>query len=190
MFIPPEFQLCEFDDGPSLPAPPARRWLSNWMAIEGTPADEVVLGWSPGTGTVVTVGTSERAQERELLRLVCAVQALGGGDLPVPAMPEPSGGAVHREIDRIVAAADLWRPLPPMLPAALEGEACELEGYAIGYCCLADGPAVTVASVGVPVDRFKVRPVQGWRAYNVNASEQHTLEELSRARQEHDDGIG
>ena len=49
-----------------------------------------------------------------------------------------------------------------------------------------DGPAVTVASVGVPVDRFKVRPVQDWRAYNVNASERHTLEELSRARQEHD----
>jgi hypothetical protein len=48
------------------------------MAVEGTPADEVVLGWSPGTGTVVTVGTSERAQEGESLRLVCAVQALGG----------------------------------------------------------------------------------------------------------------
>jgi hypothetical protein len=92
MFIPPVFQLCEFDDGPPPSAPPARRWLSNWMAIEGTPADEVVLGWSPGTGTVVTVGTSERAQERELLRLVCAVQALGGGDLPVPAMPETAGG--------------------------------------------------------------------------------------------------
>lgn len=188
MFIPPVFQLCEFDDGPPPSAAPARRWLSNWMATEGTPADEVVLGWSPGTGTVVTVGTSERAQDRELLRTVCAVQALGGGDLPVPAMPELAGGGVHREIDRIVAAADLWRPLPPLLPGAPEGEACELEGYAIGYCRLADGPAVTVASVGVPVSGFKVRLVRDWQAYNVNASERHTLEELARARQAHDDG--
>ena len=49
-------------------------------------------------------------------------------------------GHEYRDADRIVAAADLWRPLPPMLPAALEGEACELEGYAIGYCCLAPVP--------------------------------------------------
>jgi len=52
-----------------------------------------------------------------------------------------------------------------VLPAALEGEACELDGYAIRYCCLADGPAITVTSVGVPVRSFKVRPVQNWRAY-------------------------
>ena len=77
-----------------------------------------------------------------------------------------------------------------MLPAALEGEACELEGYAIGYGCLADGPVITVASVGLPVCRFKVRPVQNWQAYNINASERHTLEELSRARQQHADGTG
>jgi hypothetical protein len=49
-----------------------------------------------------------------------------------------------------------------MLPAALEGEACELDGYAIGYCCLTDGPAITVTSVGVSVNSFKVRPVQNW----------------------------
>lgn len=188
MFIPPVFQLYEFDDGPLPSAPPARRWFSNWMAVEGTPAEEVVLGWSPGTGAVVTVGTSERANDRDGLRIACAVQAIGGDDLPVPAKPQPAGGAIHREIDRIVAA-DLWRPLPPLLPAALEGEACELEGYAIGYCHLAYGLAVTVASVGVPVSGFKVRPVQDWRAYNVNASERHTLEELARARQAHDDGM-
>jgi hypothetical protein len=96
MFIPPVFRLCEFDDGPPATAAPARRWLSNWMAVEGTPAEEVVLGWSPGTGTVVTVGTSERRQDRELLRTVCAVQALGGGDLPVPVMPELAGGSTGR----------------------------------------------------------------------------------------------
>jgi hypothetical protein len=77
-----------------------------------------------------------------------------------------------------------------MLPAALEGEACELDGYAIGYCCLTDGPAITVTSVGVSVNSFKVRPVQNWGAYNVNASEQHTLEELARARREHGGEIG
>ena len=189
IFIPPVFQLCEFDDGLSSPGPPARRWLSNFTMLEGTPAGEVVLGWSPGTGTVVTVGTSERSHERELLRSVCATQALGGGDLPVPRMPELAGAALQ-EIDRIVAAADMWRPLLPMLPAALEGEACELEGFAIGYCALADGLAVTMASVGVPVSRFKVRPVQNWGAYDINASEQHTMEELSRAWREQDDGTG
>jgi hypothetical protein len=187
MFIPPVFALYEFDDELSPSVTPARRWLSNWMALAGAPADEVVLAWSPDAGTVVTVGTSDRLHERELLRHACAVQALGGGDLPVPTMPE-TAGAIHQEIDRIGAATDLWRPLPPILPGALDGEACELEGYAIGYCYLADGPAVTVAAVGVSANQFKIRPVRDWRSYDINASERHTLEELSRARREHGNG--
>ncbi len=182
-FIPPTFDLYEFDDSSPSPAQPARRWLINWAALAGKPADEVVLAWSPGAGVIVTVGTSDRSHERKWLRFDCAVQALGG-DLPVPARPEPAA-AVHQEIDRIVAADDLWRPLPPMFPGAPEGEAAELEGYALGYCHLDQGPAVTVTAVGIPVTRFRVRKVRDWGPYDIDASKSHTLEELSRARREH-----
>jgi hypothetical protein len=185
MYDPPAFQLYEFDDGSPSAIQPARRWLSNWMALDGNPADEVVLAWSPGAGTVVTVGTSDRSHQRELLRHVCAVQALGGGDLPIPAKLEPPA-AVHQEIDRIVAADDLWRPLSPMLSGASEGEACELGGYALGYCYIDHGPALTVAAAGVPVASFKVRTVRDWGHYNIDASKRHPLAELDAARQEHD----
>jgi hypothetical protein len=139
---------------------PTQRWLSAWTAVTGTPADEVVLAWSPGTGTVVTAGTSDREHERGLLRLVCAIQALGGGDLPIPNQPELPRAA-RREIDRIVAADDL-------------------DGYALGYSYLADGQAITVTSVDDPVNSFTVRPVQDW-GHTTYASEQHPEEELTRA---------
>lgn len=185
VFIPPAFELFEFDDGSPSSGQPARRWLSNWMALDRHPADEVVLAWSPNAQIVVTVGTSDRSHQSELLRHVSAVQALGGGDLPVPARPEPAA-AVHHEIDRIVTADNLWRPLPPMFPGAPVGEACELGGYAIGYCYLDQGLAVTVTAVGIPVVEFRVRPVRDWEHYNIDASKNHTLEELDAARQEHD----
>jgi hypothetical protein len=182
-YIAPTFDLYEFDDGSPSPAPSARRRLINWQALVGKTTFEVVLAWSPGAGVVVTVGTSDRSHERKWLRFDCAVQALGG-DLPVPARPEPAA-AVHQEIDRIAAADDLWRPLPPMFPGAPEGEAAELEGYAIGYCHLDKGTAVTVAAIGIPVARFRVRNVQDWGPYDIDASKSHTLEELDRARREH-----
>lgn len=89
-------------------------------------------------------------------------------------------------MDRIAAADGLWRPLPPMVPGAPEGEAAELEGYALGYCHLDQGTAVTVAAVGIPVTRFRVRKARDWGPYDLDATKTHTSEELSRARQPHD----
>lgn len=185
-FIPPAFDLYEFDDGLPSSAQPARRWLSNWQAPVGKPADDAVLAWSTGAGIVVTVGTSDRSHERTWLRFDCALQALGGDDLPVPVRPG-TAAAARQEMDRIAAADDLWRPLPPMFRGAPEGEAAELDGYAIGYCHLDQGTSVTVAAVGIRVSRFRVRKVGDGGPYDVDPTKSHTLEELSRAREERDD---
>jgi hypothetical protein len=134
---------------------------------------------------VVTVGTADRSHERRWLRFDSAFQALGGDELPVPVRPGPAA-AIHREINRIADAGDLWRPLPPMFPGGPECEAAELEGYAVGYCHLDQGTAVTVTAVGIPVARFRVRLARHWGPYDIDLTKSHTLEEIDRAREGRD----
>jgi hypothetical protein len=178
-FTPATFSLYEFDDtgwaGPGGVA--ARRWFSHWDGLIGAPAEEVSLGWA-GDGAAVVVATSGRSYDDADARYRAAHLALGGSELPVPRRPE-SPAAVGREMERIRDAQDLWVEVPGVLPGGPPAWAVACDGFAVGYSRFNDG-VIFVAAVGVGPDRFRVREVRDWGAYDVDARTSFPLSALNR----------
>jgi hypothetical protein len=178
-YVPPQFELFEFDDE-SLGLGPqsGRRWFSHWNGLIGKPADEVTLAWS-AAGATVLVATSGRDEPAEFARLSAAHLALGGTLLPASVRPG-SAEAVNREIKRISATGELWAPGPVLTPGGAPSQVAEGNGFSIAYSDIA-GERVLLAAVGVHPDQFSVRKVTGWEAYDLCATTGHTLSELNRA---------
>jgi hypothetical protein len=120
VYVPPEFDLYEFDDECPSMATRARRWFSHWNGPIGAPAQEVRLGWSAGDATVL-VGTQGQLQHEPWARLSAAHLALGGDDLPLARRP-PSATATQRELQRIMSSDELWSEAPALIAG---GRACQ-----------------------------------------------------------------
>lgn len=178
-FVPAAFDLYEFDDRAraSSSGVAVRRWFSHWDGLIGSPAEEVSLAWSDGDGTVV-VCTSGRSYDEAGARLRAAHLALGGDELPVPRRPGSAAGIV-REIERIGSGGDLWSEVPGFFPGEPGAEAAVCDGFAVGHNRLGSG-AVFIAAVGVDPDQFRVRKVQDWDAYGVDATRGFPLSALNR----------
>lgn len=178
-FIPAAFSLYEFDDagraGPGGAA--GRRWFSHWDGLIGAPAEEVSLGWAAGGATVV-VCTSGRSYDDADARFRAAHLALGGTELPVARRPE-SAAATAREMERVRDAEDRWFEVPGVVPGGGPARAVAWDGFAVGYGRLAGGGIVFIAAVGVGPDRFRVREVRDWGAYNVDARTSFPLSALN-----------
>ncbi|MGB6458171.1 MAG: hypothetical protein WBH47_27165 [Streptosporangiaceae bacterium] len=177
-YIPPEFDLYEFDDERPSPASPARRWLSHWNGPVGAPAQEVTLGCSAGDATIL-VGTDGQLQHEPWARLGAAHLALGGNELPLPVRPA-SATATQRELQRIMSSDELWSEVPAMVGGGPTSQAAVLAGYAIAWCRVGEGAAF-VAAVGIAPDKFRLRKVPDWTAYDHNATRRFPLSDLKRS---------
>ena len=167
MFVPPVFDLYEFDDGAPSDAPrPARCWFRNWNGLIGSPAEEVTLGWSAGDATVL-VGTRGIVHDEPWARHEAALLLLSGDDILLPSRPT-SPCAVHRELERIMSTDELWSAAPAPFAGGPAAQAAVLDGYALAYCLLGGG-AVFVAAVGVDPGRVRIRKVRDWTTYDHNA---------------------
>jgi hypothetical protein len=177
-YVPPQFDLLEFDDESlGLSPQPSRRWFSGWNGLVREPAEEVILAWSAG-GATVLVATSGRDEAPEFARLSAAHLALGGTALPVPDRPSATN-AVVREIERISTTEELWAPAPVIAPGGSPSYVAAGDGFSIAYS-LVGREMVLVAAVGVRPDQFRVRKVTGWEAYDLDATVTHPLSELPR----------
>ncbi|MGH3099233.1 MAG: hypothetical protein ACRDMV_24885 [Streptosporangiales bacterium] len=178
-FIPPTFDLYEFDDRhrADLAHASARRWFSHWDGLLGAPAEEVTLAWSDGNATVV-VCTSSRSYDVAGARFRAAHLALGGDELPIA---EPgSAESTTREIERIESAEKLWSRLPSILPGGdASAEAAKCEGFAIAYGRL-DNAITFMAATGLNANQFRIRKVRDWDAYGVDATTRFPLRDLDR----------
>lgn len=177
-YLPPEFDLYEFDDGSPPPATPARRWFSHWNGPIGAPAQEVTLGWSAGDATVL-VGTLGQLKHEPWARLSAAHLALGGEDLPLPGRPA-SATATQRELQRIMSSDELWSEGPALVAGGPVSQAAVLAGYAVGYCRVSEGAAF-VAAVGIAPGEFRLRNVRDWTAYDHDATRRFPLSDLRRS---------
>lgn len=168
-FTPATFGLYEFDDAGLATADgaPARRWFSSWQGPVGEPAEEVTLGWARGDTTVL-VCTSGREYDDEYARFIAAHVALGGTALPFPGAPQ-GAAATLREMERIRDAVDAWFEVPGVPPGGSPARAIACNGFAVAYSLLATG-ALFIAAVGLAPDRFLVRDVRDWNAYDMDVS--------------------
>jgi hypothetical protein len=178
IFVPPAFDLYEFDAGAlSVAAGPARRWFRNWNGPIGAPAEEVTLGWSAG-GATVLVGTRGQQRHEEWARHEAAHLLLAGDDVSLPSRPA-SPGAVHRELRRIMSAGGLWSPAPALFAGGPAAETAVLDGFALAYCLVGAG-AICLAAVGVRPGEFRIRIVRDWTAYDHDASTRFPLSDPKR----------
>jgi hypothetical protein len=151
--IPPSFPLFEFDPGHLRPAA-ARRWLWHWDGRAGAPAQGVVLAWAADAASALVCTTEEVVGAADA-RFRAAHLALAGTFLPQP--DRPAGAArIVQEMMRLREDDDAWSPIPGLVPAVAYAEATEQKSYTLAYT-LFEGGAVFVATIGVPVDRLKVR---------------------------------
>lgn len=160
-FLPPPFNLWEFDNSGPLVKAAERRWLSHWDGLVGSPAEEVSLGWSAGAA-VALICTSGRSYDHTEARFRAAHLALGGDELPLAHRP-PDATATMREISRISSADELWRRgasaaagMPALTVALCDG------GFTVAYFPLADG-YVFIAAVRLAAGHLRVREVADWR---------------------------
>ncbi|MGH3305796.1 MAG: hypothetical protein ACRDOK_29880 [Streptosporangiaceae bacterium] len=177
-YVPPEFDLYEFDDEPPSPGTPARRWFSHWNGPVGAPAQEVRLGWSAGDATVL-VGTQGQLQHEPWARLGAAHLALGGDELPLPGRLA-SATATQRELQRIMSSDELWSQAPAMVAGGPASQAAVLAGYAVAWCRVGEGAAF-VAAVSISPDKFRLRKVRDWTAYDHDATRRFPLSDLKRS---------
>lgn len=179
-FIPADFELYEFDDQyrPGLADASAWRWFSHWDGLIGAPAEEVNLAWSDGDATVV-VCTSGRPYDVTGARFRAAHLALGGDELPIADRARPSS-ARHtiREMERIRSAEELWYEIPATLTAGAAAQAARCDGFTIAYSLL-DSSMVFMAAVGLGAKQFRVRKVQNWNLYDINAAARFPLKDLN-----------
>ncbi|MCA1221890.1 hypothetical protein [Streptomyces sp. 8L] len=179
-FVPAEFDLYEFDDsnGAMKQSMAQRRWFSQWDGLIGAPAEEVALGWSAGD-SVVIVCTSGRWYDRAEARTRAAHLALGGNALPIPDRPQ-GPLATNQAISAIGNSDELWTGTADT--RALLGGTAETaapNGFSIGYQRIRDGFAFIV-SVGIDPAKFKIRKVQDWSVYDIDARSSFPLSVLNR----------
>jgi hypothetical protein len=177
VYVPPEFDLYEFDDERASTGTPARRWFSHWNGPVGAPAQEVRLGWSAGDATVL-VGTQGQLQHEPWARLGAAHLALGGDELPLPGRPARAT-ATQLELKRIMSSDELWSEAPAMVADGPTSQAAVLAGYAIAWCWVGESVAL-VAAVGIAPDKFRLRKVRDWTAYDHDATRRFPLSDLQR----------
>jgi hypothetical protein len=178
VFIPQAFDLYEFDEGAqAVSAGQGRRWFSHWNGLIGSPAEEVTLGWSAGDATVL-VGTRGEVHHQPWARHEAALLLLSGDEILLPSRPT-SPRTVHLELQRIMSTDKLWSAAPALFAGGPAAQAAVLDGYALAYCMLGDG-AVFLAAVGVAPDRFRIRQVRDWAAYDHDATKTFPLSELRR----------
>lgn len=165
-FVPPEFDLYEFDEGnvttgrDSTP----RRWFIHWDGLIDAPAEEVMLGWAAGD-SIAIVCTSGRRYDRSEARLRAAHVALGGDVLTIPGRPQgplATGRAMNE-----FRNSQLWTGTADTPNTEDAAEAASPEGYSIGYQRLRDG-IVFIAAVNVETTQFRIRKVQDWSPYDID----------------------
>jgi hypothetical protein len=176
-YVPPEFDLYEFDDDRLSPGSPPRRWFSHWNGALGAPAQEVRLGWSAADATVL-VGTQGQLRHEPLARLGAAHLALGGLEMPLASRPA-SATATQRELQRIMSSDELWSEAPAMMAGGAASQVAILAGYVIAWCRAGEGAAL-VAAVGIRPDKFRLRKVRDWTAYDHDATRRFPLSDLKR----------
>ena len=182
-YVPPGFELYEFDDASLRPGQPARRRFRHFNGPVGQPAEEVVLGWSAGDAAVL-VATSGRPgdEDPEWSRMGAAHLALGGTFLRASARPATTRG-VGQEMRRIAESAELWSPGPAIVPGGPPSDLAVLDGYILARSA-AGGQQVLIAAVGLAPGQLQVRQVGDWAAYDLDATRTQSLNELNQARHE------
>ena len=174
-YVPPRFDLFEFDEeSPGLSAV-SQRWFSHWNGLIGKPAEEVNLAWSTA-GATVLVATSVWDEPTVFARLAAAHLALGGTVLPVPS--RPGSTAVSDGDPGYSETEELWVPGPVMAPGGSPSQMAAGDGFSLAYS-RAGSETVLVAAVGIRSDRLRVRKVTGWEAYDLDATTSHPLSELN-----------
>jgi hypothetical protein len=182
-YVPPEFELYEFDDTLLGPSSPARRWCRHWNGPVGQPADEVILGWTAGSAAVL-VATSGRPgdEDTEWSRMGAAHLALGGTFLSASARPATTR-EVGQEMRRIAGSPGLWSPGPVIVPGEAPADLADLNGYVLARS-EAGNQQLLIAAVGVEPGRLRARRVGDWTVYDLDATRGHSLSDLSQARQD------
>ena len=175
-YVPPRFDLFEFDEEPlGLSPQSSQRWFSHFNGLSSKPAETVTLAWSTA-GVTVLVDTSGRDEPTAFARLSAAHLALGGTTLPVPARPG-STAAVQREIRRYAESDELWAPGPVMAPGGSPSQVAAGNGFSLAYSPVGS-ETVLVAAVGIRPDQLTVRKVTDWDAYDLDVTTSHPLSEL------------
>lgn len=174
-FIPAKFDLYEFDDG-NVAAATSRRWFMHWDGLISEPAEEVMLGWSAGD-SVAIVCTSGRSYDRAEARFRAAHAALGGDVLPIPGRPQ--GPLATKQTMDEFENSELWTGTGEAPNPENVAETAAPEGFSIGYQRLGGG-IVFIAAVNVEPARFKIRKVQDWSAYDIDARTSFPLSALNR----------
>jgi hypothetical protein len=175
-YLPPRFELYEFDDEPSRPGEHVRRGFLGWNGPVNEPAQEVSLTWRAGDAGAF-VSTSRRPNEAQWARLSAAHLALAGDTLGIPGRPSTTEEVVQ-EIQRIAASAELWSPGPAIVPGGPPADVAVCDGFCLAYSHV--GPEmVLVAAVGIRTDQLRVRKVRDWGDYPFDATQSHSLSDLS-----------
>ncbi len=173
------FELYEFDDEPFGTRRHVRRGFHGWNGPVSDPAEEVSLAWSSPDAAVL-VSTASRPDEASWARLSAAHLALAGTDLPIPGRPGTTG-EVQEEIQRIAAAAGLWSPVHAIITDGTPAVAAVCDGFLLAYT-QAGSELVLVAATGIRSGQLRVRKVRDWGAYDIDATQSHTLSELNELR--------
>lgn len=176
-YVPPRFDLFEFDDEPHSPSRQGQRRFNGWNGLVDQPAEEVSLGWFLADAAVL-VATSGRFYDTAWARLSAAHLALGGTALEATIRPGTAED-MQRELERITSTGELWSTGPAMVPDGSPSDAAVCDGFSLAYGRI-DGETVLVAAVGIRPEQFKVRIVRDWAAYDIDATQSHPLSELSR----------
>ena len=179
-FVPATFPLYEFDNTnhPALEYRPARRWFSSFNGALGSPPQNVTLGWSDGNTTTL-VRTDGRPPFDQLdARTSAAHVALGGDELPIPHRP-CAATDTFAAMAQIAAAHDQWTQIAGVLHGGPAAETISWDGFTLGYLELDHG-SIFIAAVHLEPQQFKVRKVEDWSPYDVDASTSFPLSTLRR----------
>ena len=167
-YLPPKFELYEFDGGSRPPDQPERRTFHGWNGLVGEPAEEVSLAWWAGPAAAF-VSTSGRPNEARWARLSAIHLAFAGETLRIPSRPGTTEG-VAQEIRRIASSAELWAPGPALTQGGPPSDVAACDGFCLAYSQL-DAELVVVAAAGVGADQLRVRKVRNWNDYDLNATQ-------------------
>ncbi len=171
-FVPARFALYEFDDRDQQ-AGPVRRWLNHWDGAVGQPAEEVALAWSVDDA-VVLVCTSGRDYDDAEARSRAAHLALGGNTLPVANQSVDVADTV-REMECLSSTHQAWSQ--PKAALDLRFTTTATPEFLTGYLLLDYGAVFFAAA---PARQPRIRPVDNWTRYDVDATVEFPLSALHR----------